>query len=321
MILDFILLIVGLVLIVVGADCMTDGAALVARRFKVSEFIIGLTIIAIGTSAPEMVVSFSSALSGNTEMALGNVLGSNMFNTFVIVGVVATIRPIRLSRENCFKTIPATLCATFLLLLFCLNLFGFKFMPESITRLEGAILLSGFLFFMIQSVSSTGKTIESYITSNQTAKKESLAKGFVMAIGGIAVLLFGGDIFLDKAVAIAKALGVSNYIISVTLLAGGTSLPELVASVMAAKKGMPQMALGNVLGSNVANILLVLGGASLISPISLASVSFVDVSLVCLGSLLLFMFIFTFRRHQIDRIEGVMLLLIYVVYIISLIVR
>lgn len=319
MIIDTLLLTLGLAMIIVGANFLTDGASLIARRFNVSEFIIGLTIVAIGTSAPELVVSITSALKGSSEMAVGNVVGSNIFNIFVIIGIVALIKPIRLTRENCFETIPATIIASLLMLLFALSIFGIEAFPDTITRWEGVILLTCFAYFMFRSVyQSSGKDTNSKNNEGYKITNRQLLIASSMVVAGLLGLIFGGDLFLDYGSKIATSLGVSKYVISVTLMAGGTSMPELVSCVVAARKGKSQMALGNVLGSNIANILLVLGTSSIIKPLSLTSATPLDIILVVVGSILLNIYIFTFRRFSIDRIEGIILLFIYGGYLFYL---
>lgn len=322
--LDIILLIVGLVLIIAGANYLTDGSVVVARRFNVSELVIGLTIIAIGTSAPELVVSVVSAISGNTEMAVGNVVGSNIFNALMIIGVTALVRPIRLSRENSFKNIPMAIVTSFFLIVITSSVLGVQFMPMKITRIEGIILLVGFIYFMKITISQNKSEPQKSDAAipTESEKKEINRKTLLaipMIVGGLGGLIYGGDLFLKSAVALATNLGVSEYIISVTLMAGGTSLPELAACVAAARKGRSQLALGNVIGSNISNILLVLGTAATITPLSLDDVTSVDLLLLLFSSVLLIVTPFTFKRHQIDRKEGVVLVLVYVGYIVWLV--
>ncbi len=323
MILDILLLIVGLTLILVGANLLTDGAVIIARRFNIPSLVIGLTIVAIGTSTPEIVVSITSAIKGDTSMAIGNVLGSNIFNVLVILGITALIRPIRLSRENSFRNIPIVIATTLLFTIMASSLFGIGFMPNHITRVGGAILLLSFILFSIYTVRSAGKPNASKITE-EPAEDKSLKKRWLaipMIIAGLAGLIYGGDLFLTKAVNIATSLGVSNYIISITLMAGGTSLPELAACITAARKGESQMALGNVIGSNISNLLLVLGSSAIFTPLSLANASIVDISVLLISTSLLIVTPFSFKRHQIDRKEGAILIAIYIAYITYLVAR
>lgn len=331
--LDILLLVGGLVLIIAGANYLTDGSVIIARRFNVPELVIGLTIIAVGTSAPELVVSVTSAIRGNTEMAVGNVVGSNIFNALFIIGVTALVRPIRLSRENSFKNIPLAIVTSLFFVAITSSVLGVSFMPFKINRIEGVILLLGFVYFMKSTVSGSGTTkIDKKETPNNERtvavltdqqKHELKRKTLIavpMIVGGLCGLVFGGDMFLKSAVSLSKAFGISEYVISVTLMAGGTSLPELAACVMAARKGRSQLALGNVIGSNISNILLVLGAAAVISPLSLVGTSGVDILLVLFSSILLIVTPFTFKKHQIDRKEGLILIAIYVAYIVWLII-
>lgn len=325
MLIEILILIAGLALIIAGANYLTDGSVIIARRFNVPELVIGLTIIAIGTSAPELVVSVTSAIKGNTEMAVGNVIGSNIFNSLVIIGVTALVRPIRLSRENSFRNIPLAIITSMFFVFVASSVLGLGFMPDSITRFEGVLLLMGFGYFMWSTIKpSKGVSLSTRVVELSTDQRRALNRKSLLAIpmvlGGLAGLVFGGDIFLNSAVTLAGALGVSEYVISVTLMAGGTSLPELAACVMAARKGRSQLALGNVIGSNISNILLVLGAASVISPLQLSGTSAVDLLLLLLSSVLLIVTPFTFRRHQIDRPEGVVLIVVYVVYVCWLLV-
>ncbi len=328
MFIDILLLVVGLVLIIVGANYLTDGSVIIARKFNIPELLIGLTVIAIGTSTPELVVGITSALKGNTDMAVGNVLGSNIFNSLAIIGVTALIRPIRLTKENAFRNIPFGVITSIIFVVMVSSVLGVSFMPDSITRLQGAILLFGFTLFTYYTIraSRRPKVFNSEISdeitkevkdSNPFTKKEFLS--LPMIIGGLAALIFGGDLFLESAVSIAQNLGISEFIISITLMAGGTSLPELASCVVAARKGRSQMALGNVIGSNITNILLCLGASSLASPLSLSGVTIVDILLLGVSSLLLFITPFSFKKGQIDRSEAVILLLIYISYTIWLV--
>lgn len=331
---DIILLIVGLTLTIVGANFLTDGSVIIARKLNVPELIIGLTIIAVGTSAPELVVSITSALKGSSEMAVGNVIGSNIFNSMMILGIVAIIKPIRLSRENRFRNIPLAIATSIVFLIMTLSIMGVKFMPVTINRLEGAILLIGYTLFILYTIKSARLEMAKKTSSNKVEptifeeekeakeKKKFISKDFLaipMIIGGLLGLIYGGDFFLESAINIAKKIGISEYIISVTLMAGGTSLPELVACVVAARKGSSQLALGNVIGSNITNILLVLGGAAIIEPLSLAGASIIDVFMLVLSTLLLFITPYSFKKGNIDRVEGAILVLIYVGYIFWLI--
>lgn len=327
MIVEILLLLAGLILIIFGANYLTDGSVIIARQFNIPELLIGLTVIAIGTSTPELVVSITSAIKGNSEMAVGNVIGSNIFNSLVIIGITAIFRPIRLSKENIFRNIPLGIATSVFFIVIASSIMGVSFMPLKINRIEGVLLLMGFVAFMYYTIviSRRGKkvtTIESEIGERKPDRNLfglDNIMAFPMIIGGLAALIYGGDLFLNSAVNVAKALGVSEYIISVTLMAGGTSLPELASCIVAARRGKSQLALGNVIGSNISNILLVLGSAAVIHPLSLVGISIVDIAMVVVSSSLLIITPFTFKKGQIDRTEGIILIIIYVSYLFYLI--
>ncbi len=331
MFIDILILLGGLVLIIVGANLLTDGSVMVARKFKVSELLIGLTVIAIGTSTPELVVSITSALKGSSDMAVGNVLGSNIFNSLVIIGVTALIRPIRLSKENTFRNIPLGIATSVAFVIITSSVLGISFMPNTITRIEGIVLLAGFTAFILYTInisskkgvkkSKFGEDITSEVKESDAYRSKRQIMAIPMILAGLAGLVYGGELFLESAVKIAKTLGVSEFIISVTLMAGGTSLPELASCVVAARKGRSQMALGNVIGSNITNILLVLGGAATVMPLSLAGVTIVDVALLVLSSILLFATPFSFKKGQIDRTEATLFILVYLGYVAYMIFR
>lgn len=328
MIIEILLLLGGLLLIILGANYLTDGAVIVARKFNIPELIIGLTIIAIGTSTPELVVSITSAIKGNSEMAVGNVIGSNIFNSLVIIGVTALFRPIRLSRENTYRNIPLAIVSSIFFIIIASSILGVSFMPFKINRFEGLLLLIGFGAFMYYTIviSQRGKKVSTIETEIGNTRPDRNLFGmdsimaFPMILGGLAALIFGGDLFLESAVNIAKTIGVSEYIISVTLMAGGTSLPELAACVVAARRGKSQLALGNVIGSNISNILLVLGSAAVIHPLSLVGISIVDIVMVVVSSSLLIITPFTFKKGKIDGVEGIILIVIYISYISYLLI-
>ncbi len=322
MIVDIITLIAGLALILVGANFLTDGSVTIARRFNIPQLLIGLTIVAIGTSTPEIVVSITSAYKGDTSMAIGNVLGSNIFNVLMILGITALIKPIRLSRENSFKNIPYAIATTLVFVILASSVFGLSFMPGTINRYAGVLLLIGFIFFMRTTIKGGKEPASSRKELTEEEKKILTKKSLIaipMILAGLGGLIYGGDLFLNGAVNIATALGMSNYIISVTLMAGGTSLPELASCIVAARKGHSQMALGNVIGSNISNILLVLGASAMFSPLDLTNVSAVDLIVLMLSTTLLIATPFAFKRHQIDRKEGVILIAAYIGYIVYLI--
>ncbi len=304
-----ILLFVGLALVLVGADALVDGASALARKWGVSEFVIGLTIVALGTSAPEMVVSFISAIEGNSDMAVGNILGSNIFNTALILGLSAVICPIAITRTHIKRDIPVNILVTSALIFLGLRQTWLGIGRNGINRMEGLIFIAVFIWYMLTSFKS-GQDEE----LDDDTRKFSVIKALIFILGGLAALIFGGRLFVDNAEHIAKMLGWSDKFIAITVLAAGTSLPELATSVVAAVKGKGQLALGNIIGSNTSNILLILGGASLINPLDMNGIALTDYAAVFLCALLLLISSFTNKKGMLDRAEGVFLLLIEIAY-------
>lgn len=310
---NVILLIVGLVLILVGANYLTDGSAALARRFNISEFIVGLTIVAIGTSTPELVVSVISALHGSGEMAIGNVTGSNLFNGLLILGITTLIRPVPLTSDNIKKDIPLGILASIVLLVVCCDVLLGSDLRNNIGRDEGVILLLLFVIFISYTIfSAKAPEVEE---AAEEQKPMPIWLMLIMIAGGLAGLVFGGNLFQTSAVEVARSLGVSESMIAITLLAGGTSLPELAASAVSAFKGKSEMAMGNVLGSNISNIFLVLGASATITPLSLGGITMVDLLTVLGASILLWITAFSFKRNKIDRPEAVILIVAYIAYI------
>lgn len=305
MVLQTAILIAGLVLILFGANYLVDGSSSVARRFGLSEFVIGLTIVGIGTSTPEMVVSFMSAFQGKADMAIGNIVGSNIFNTMLILGVTAIICPLTITRNALRRDIPLNIIVTMLLIVLGMNatLFGIGD-GNVLSRVDGAILLAIFAWYMWSSFKNDSADDES-----EDIKSYSLGVSVLLIIGGLAALVIGGRLFVNAATEIARLFGVSDKFIAITVMAAGTSMPELATSVVAAIKGRGQLALGNVVGSNISNILLILGGSALIHPLSFGGMTTVDLA-VCLGcTLFILLSAATFKRKQLDKMEGAILVL------------
>lgn len=309
---DILFLLLGLGLILAGANFLTDGSAAIAQRFRIPEFIIGLTIVAIGTSTPELVVSVLSAIGGKSDVAIGNVVGSNIFNVFVILGFCALIRTLPLTGTNIRRDIPFGVAASLLLLAVTSDQFLHSGTADQIGRADGILMIVLYIALIGYTIR---KTKRPEISAEPGPKPRALWLALVMITGGLAALIFGGDIFLGRATSIARTLGISESVIAITLVAGGTSLPELASSIVSLLKGKAEMALGNVIGSNIANILLILGISATIHPLSLGGITLTDILMVLLSSLLLLVTAFTFRRKAIDRWEGVIFLTIYVVYI------
>lgn len=315
-----LILLFGLILILGGANYLVEGSSSIAKKFGISEFVIGLTIVGIGTSAPEMVVSFLSSLKGNADMAIGNIVGSNIFNTMMILGITALISPLVITKNNLKRDIPLNIGVTVLLILLGMNFTLFKLGgSDQLSRLEGAILLLIFAWYLWRSFKNDSDDQNSEEESDSKASKNMLTS-IIMIVGGLAGLIFGGRLFVDSATAIAKIFGVSDKFIAITVMAAGTSMPELATCVVAALKGKGQLALGNILGSNISNILLILGGAALINPLSFAGMTAVDLGAVLISAIFIFLSALLFRKKCLDRVEGAILLIMeigYVWYLIS----
>lgn len=316
MLLQIAILIAGLLLILFGANYLVDGSSSIARRFGLSEFVIGLTIVGIGTSTPEMVVSFLSAFKGNADMAIGNIVGSNILNTMLILGVTAIIAPLLITKSNMRKDIPLNIGVTMLLIILGMNGSIFGFGKNVLSRIDGIILLGIFAWYLWNSFRSDSGDEEN---DEETRTYGTTASVFLI-VGGLAALIFGGKLFVNAATEIAKGFGVSDKFIAITVLAFGTSLPELATSIVAAAKGKGQLALGNILGSNISNILLILGGSALICPLSFEGLSVIDMSTLLACALFILISAYTFRKGKLDRIEGSVLLLMeagYMCYLIA----
>ena len=311
------MLIIGLALILLGANYLVDGASAIAKKAGLSDFIIGMTIVGIGTSTPEMVVSFASAIKGNADIAVGNVLGSNIFNILMILGITALFSPIRLTSNNVKKDIPFALLAAFVLCTFGCSTWLDNTTVNTISRVGGILLLSLFGVFMAYTIysSSSNQAADTPDNSQGSIKATPVWKAILMVLGGLCGLVFGGDMFVNSASAIARSLGVSDAVIAVTIVAGGTSMPELASCLVAAFKKNTDQALGNVIGSNVSNIFLILGGSATIHPLVMSGTKPLDLITLMIASLLIFIFAFTFKKKQIDRIEGALLVCIYIGFI------
>ena len=313
---DILMLIIGLALILLGANYLVDGASAIAKKAGLSDFIIGMTIVGIGTSTPEMVVSFASAIKGNADIAVGNVLGSNLFNTLMILGITALFYPIRLTSNNVKKDIPFSVLASFVLLVLGCATWLDGAAVNSISRVNGIMLLALFGVFMAYTIYSSSSQKDSLPDNlSGSTKATPVWKAVLMVLGGLCGLVFGGDMFVNSASAIARSLGVSDAVIAVTIVAGGTSMPELASCLVAAFKKNTDQALGNVIGSNVSNIFLILGGSATIHPLVMSGTKPLDLITLMIASLLVFIFAFTFKKKQIDRIEGALLVCIYIGFI------
>lgn len=311
---DYILLIIGLALITFCADLLTRGCVGMAARFRVPEFIIGLTVMAVGTSMPELTVSMMSALKGSSSMAIGNVTGSNIFNTLVILGICAMIKPVIISKENVRRDIPICIGVSLLMWIATADrLFGISDV-DTINRVEGIILLMLYVATIIYSIRSS-KGAEDKDTSEP---QMGWVKIFGFIIIGLAGLIFGGNLCLDSATAIARAWGVSESIIAITIVAAGTSLPELASSLSAIISKKPSLALGNILGSNIANILLILGASASIKPLTMGDITQLDLGMVVGSAILLMLSALVMGKRRITRFEGALFFAAYVTYVVVL---
>ena len=314
---NYILLIVGLALLTWGADLLTKGCVGMAARFRVPEFIVGLTVMAVGTSMPELTVSTMSAIKGSTDMAIGNVTGSNLFNTLIVLGVCALIRPMVFTKENVRRDIPLCMAISALLLVMALYLGS----PAGISRVEGMILFALYIVFVWYSIRSAKKDTpdaEAGTDSQQSEASMGWGKILFFIVVGLAGLIYGGNLCLDSATAIARAWGVSEAIIAITIVAAGTSLPELASSIAAIANGKLSLALGNVIGSNVANILLILGLSGSIKPLTMGGITPLDMWMVVGSAVLLFLSALAIGQRRITRFEGVIYLAVYVAYVFIL---
>lgn len=310
MTLQIFILLAGLLMILFGANWLVDGSSSIAKRFGISEFVIGLTIVGIGTSTPEMVVSFLSSLQGKADMAIGNIVGSNIFNTMMILGVTALISPLTITAGNLKKDIPLNIIVTVILIILGMNLTIFGHGADQLSRIDGAILLGIFAWYLWSSFKEDTPDAE----GEEGIKEYSNAISILLVIAGLASLIIGGRLFVNSATELAKMFGVSDKFIAITVMAAGTSMPELATCAVAALKGRGQLALGNILGSNISNILLILGGSALINPLSFSGMTYVDLGAVLISAIFILASAYLFKKKSLDRFEGIILILMEVAY-------
>ena len=318
----YIWLIVGLALILIGANALTDGSSAIARRFGISDLVVGLTVVAFGTSAPELVISLISSVNGQAGLAIGNVLGSNVFNILAIIGVTAIIKPIKVERTVMTREMPMVVISSFVLLI--LGNSGWldgSNETSVIGRAAGLLLLLFFGIFMWYTF-TTAKTAEpdEPIAEDASGKGQmGMLKAIIYTVVGLAMLIWGGDRFVAAAEEIAKTLGMSEAVIGITIAAIGTSLPELATSIVAAVKGKTGLAIGNVIGSNIFNIFLILGAAATVSPLPFNGIGNLDLLVLVGASLLFLAFGWLFGNRTFTRTEGVIMTLCYAGYMYALI--
>lgn len=292
----------GIALVIWGADKLTSGAVGVAERMRIPQMTIGLTIVAMGTSAPELFVSLMSAIGGTPDLAVGNIVGSNIFNVMVITGITALVAPMVISKTTVRRDLPIAMVSSMALMAICAD--------GHVGRLESAALLAAFIAFMVYTVRTAGK---GRAEDERPTAPMAIWKSILFIVIGLACLIGGSHIFVDGATTIARALGVSDAVIGLTIVAGGTSLPELATSVVAARKGNSSIAIGNVIGSNVFNILMIIGVTGVICPMRIEGVTMVDMGVMVISSFMLWTFSYT--RLTVERWEGAVLVGGYAAYL------
>lgn len=321
---SYILLIIGFVLLIKGADIFVDGASAIAKKFGIPAVIVGLTIVSIGTSAPELAVSIISSLKGANEITMGNVLGSNIFNTLMVLGITSIIMPIAIKKSTISKDFIISIIVAIILLVLTFGNLIWGGSPQ-ISRLSGIILLMLCIAYIVSLIIATKNSNESNndIENEEPKEEVKILTCIIKILVGITGVVFGGQMVVNSATEIATAFGMSQKLIGLTIVAVGTSLPELVTSMMAAIKGENDIALGNVLGSNIFNVLLILGTASAISPISVAPQLGIDLIFLIAVTLILGAFMFTGKNGEskLSKKEGIILVLIYVAYVAYIVMR
>jgi cation:H+ antiporter len=307
---DILILLLGLGLILVGANALTDGASAVAKRFGISDLVIGLTIVAMGTSAPELVVSVTAALNNSAELALGNVVGSNIFNILAIVGCTAMVMPISVGKGLMSKELPLVILSSLVMWAVASDTLLDGEAANVVSRIDGILLLAFFAIFMRYTFSIA----KADSPDTEEIKPMPMWKAALWIIGGLAGLIFGGRYFVDGASGIARSLGVSESVIGLTLVAAGTSLPELATSVVAALKKNPGIAIGNVIGSCLFNVFFIIGTAATIAPLPLGGITQTDMLTLVGASVLLWFFGLVIGDRKITRVEGTFMVLCFIAY-------
>nr|WP_278679589.1 calcium/sodium antiporter [Clostridium paraputrificum] len=315
---DFIILIIGFFLLIKGADIFVDGASSIAKKIGIPSVIVGLTIVSLGTSAPELAVSLISSFNGNNGIAVGNVLGSNLFNTLVVLGGTAIVAPLLIKKSTIKRDYIATLVVT---ILTCFLIFGLVPKSENmLSRISGIILLVVCIAYMFILVKAAKKDS---VKDEENTSEIKMSKNILLSLIGVVGIVFGGNLVVDSATNIAYALGMSEKLVGLTIVAVGTSLPELVTSIVAALKGENDIALGNVLGSNIFNLVLILGASATISPITVSGVMLIDLIILIAVTLFIGALIFFNKKEdkRLGRLEGIILVGIYVAYLAYIIMR
>ncbi|MBD1395781.1 calcium/sodium antiporter [Pontibacter sp. JH31] len=315
--LDVIILLAGFVLLILGADKLVDAASSLAAKMGIPNIVIGLTIVAFGTSAPELVVNVFAALEGSTEMVLGNVLGSNIFNVLAILGVSAIIYPLSVKTNTTWLEIPLSLLAAIAVLVVANDMLFDNAAADYISRTDGMILLLFFTIFLVYNL----KIAQNNPADEEETKPYTYLKAGLFITLGLVGLVLGGRLIVTSAVSLAQAFGLSERLIALTVVSIGTSLPELATSIVAVRKKKVDIAIGNVVGSNIFNIFLILGVSAIVTPLQISANAFIDIAINIAAGMLLFIFIFTGRGRQLSRAEGIVFLVIYLAYVAFLVTQ
>lgn len=316
--LEYIAFIIGFGLLIKGANFLVDGSSLLAKKFRVPSLVIGLTIVAFGTSMPEFIVNMISAFSGETDIALGNIVGSNIFNLLLILGIAALFNPLKIQSSTIWKEIPLSLLAALVLFFLANDALIDSLNFSMLTRSDGLIMICFFAIFLAY-------VIDMALAGSKKEKKQKISESnikiFGMIILGLIGLYFGGKWVVNGAVIIAEQLKISSYLISLIIVAAGTSLPELVTSLVAAIKKEMDLSVGNIIGSNIFNIFWILGATALITPVSISAIANFDILFLVASTLLLFFFMFIGSKHQLDKWQGILFIILYILYLIYIIFR
>lgn len=309
-------------MLLLGANYLVEASVVIAQKAKLSDFVIGLTIVGIGTSSPELLISVSSALEGHGDISLGNVIGSCICNILLILGLTAVIKPFKIERNTIKRDIPFNIFSSiFLITLLCVDMLIFNTNSYALSRIDGTIFLIVFAGYITYTIRANKAQEEYEESATSSLSGKPLWMTISIAAVSLGVLLWGGNLFLDSSVILAKNWGMSEAVISLTIVAIGTSLPELVTSSIAALKGNPQLALGNVIGSNIFNVLLILGISSLISPFEIIGFSTTDFILFVFSTILVYISAFTLGKMKVDRTEGLIFVAIYIAYTTHLLLK
>ncbi|CEO11149.1 CaCA family Na /Ca antiporter [[Clostridium] sordellii] len=315
---SYILLIIGFIILIKSADFFVNGASSIAKALRIPTIIIGLTIVAFGTSAPEAAVSVTAALKGNNDIAIANVVGSNIFNLLAVIGIASMIKPVKVQKTTILKEFPFILLSSLVLLILSHDTKFQGYSNNELTKSDGLMLLALFSIFMYYLL-EMAITSKEDMQVEQGSKKESIPKSLMISLLGIIGIIFGGQVVVDSASNIALSIGMSENLVGLTIVSIGTSLPELLTSVVAAKKGESDIAMGNVVGSNIFNILFVLGISAFINPISVHPIVFVDMFIMFIISIIAYIFATT--KREVNKFEGLLMVLIYISYMVFIIIR